>query len=594
MSASPALAVIKREFLTGLRSPKPFLFLAVLMLIMITGLVFMMGVVIQDTLRYGGALGSRDVRGLFMMFSFGLYISAMLLVPPMAAVSICIEKQQDSYDLLRMTYITPFALAMAKLFNVLGIYTLISVATLPIVGVFFFLVGIDWAQFVQSAVIVALSTLSCAVIGLACSAKFYRTLPAIMTTYVIGFLFQGGILLFLVLATEMFWTYTWINEFFNEYGMAIVSVMCPMASLGILAEGRLSSIPLNGGYYSLSPLLLVALYHGVIILAGLKVTLGILKRPTEPMKVDQEKPIDNQAELEARRKSFPFYLIDPRRRRPTIPDGANPLYHKELQTGLLGKGTFGVRVFYGFTIFCLVVASFAVAGGDFGIRDLGSFVAWPLLIDTIVILILTPSLVAMAMSKEHEWSNLDMLRMTLLEPGQIVQGKFRTGLYTAMIPMLGAFLGSIPLAFFGWHSSEAWAAAVAGFGTLAVCVVYTLALTLAVTATCKRGLTALLLGYGTSIGALVLLPLVLLFLTAAVDTMVTGRASFSEEVVKLLSYSSPLSAQLVNIESSGGYNRPELFNLYWLTNVTLFMGIALLLFRWAGRRFDRHLRHGLD
>lgn len=594
MSASPALAVIKREFLTGLRSPKPFLFLAVLMVIMITGLVFMLGVVIQDSLRYGGALGSQDVRGLFMMFSFGLYISAMLLVPPMAAVSICIEKQQDSYDLLRMTYISPFALAMAKLFNVLGIYTLVSIATLPIVGVFFFLVGIDWAQLIQSAVIIAFSALSCAVIGLACSAKFYRTLPAIMTTYMIGFLLQGGLLFAVALFFNMMWPYSWIMDLLNQLDEELVSVLCPPFALAMLGEGRLTAFPFLGGSFAISPLILIALYHGVIILVGLKITLSILRRPTEPMKVDQDKPIDSQAELQARRKSFPFYLIDPRRRRPMIPDGANPLYHKELQTGLLGKGTFGVRVFYGFTIFCLIVSAFAVAGGDFGMRDFGAFVAWPLLIDTILILILTPSLVAMSMSKEHEWGNLDMLRMTLLEPGLVVQGKFRTGLYTAVIPMFGAFLGSIPLAVFGWHSSEAWAAAVAGFGTLAVCVVYTLALTLAATATCKRGLTALLLGYGTSIGALVLLPMFLFFLVAAVETMVAGRVQFTEGTAETLLFSSPLSAQFANIESPGGSIRPELFNLYWLTNALLFVGITMALFRIAGRRFARHLKHGLD
>jgi len=585
MTASPALAVIKREFLTGLRSPKPFLFLAVLMLIMISGLVFMLGVVVQNILRYGGVLGSQEVRGLFMMFSYGLYISAMLLVPPMAAVSICIEKQQDSYDLLRMTYISPFSLAMAKLFNVLGIFTLIAIATLPIVGVFFFLVGIDWAQLIQSALVIALSTLSCAVIGLACSAKFYRTLPAIMTTYIIGFLLQGGLLFAVAIFFNLMWPYSWVMEALNQLDEEIVAVLCPPFALALLGQGFLSPVVL----------LFLVVYHSTIIVIGLKITLAILRRPTEPMKVDQEKPIDNQAELEARRKSFPFYLIDPRRRRPIIPDGANPLYHKELQTGLLGKGTFGVRVFYGFTIFCLVVSVFAVAGGDFGIRDFGTFVAWPLLIDTIVILILTPSLVAMAMSKEHEWGNLDMLRMTLLEPGQIVQGKFRTGLYTALIPMLAALLGSIPLAFFGWHSSEAWAAAVAGFGTLAVCVVYTLALTLAATATCKRGLTALLLGYGTSIGALVLLPMILFFLLAALEIFMTGSVQFSDNTGYVISYVSPLATQLANIESSGSYNQPDLlFNLYWLTNVTLFMGAALLLFRIAGRRFTRHLKHGLD
>ena len=583
MSASPALAVIKREFLTGLRSPKPFLFLAVLMLIMISGLVFMLGVVIQDSLRFGGAMGSQEVRALFTTFSFGLYISAMLLVPPMAAVSICIEKQQDSYDLLRMTYISPFSLAMAKLANVLGIFTLISIATLPIVGVFFFLVGIDWDQFIQSAIVIALSTLSCAVIGLACSAKFYRTLPAIMTTYVIGFLLQGGFLFAVAIFFNLMWPYSWIMEQLNHLDEEIVSVLCPPFALAMLGQGFLPP----------GPLLFTTLYHVAIIAIGLKITLATLGRPTEPMKVDQEKPIDNEAELQARRKGFPFYLIDPRRRRPMIPDGANPLYHKELQTGLLGKGTFGVRVFYGFAIFCLVVSAFSVAGGGRGMRDFDDFISWPLLIDTIVILILTPSLIAMGVSKEHEWGNLDMLRMTLLEPRQIIAGKFRTGLYTAALPVSAAILGSLPLAYFGWYSSEAWVAAATGLGSLVVCVAYTIALTLAVTATCRRGVTALLLGYGASIGTLVLLPLIIIFILAAAANFV-GNISFSESDAEIVAFLSPLSAQYANLISNDYNDGPNLLNLYWLANMLFFTGATYTLFKIAAIRFARNVNRGLD
>jgi hypothetical protein len=583
MTASPALAVIKREFLTGLRSPKPFLFLAVLLLIMILGLVFILGIVVQDMVRYGGSISTREVRTLFMVFSFGLYFSAMLLVPPMAAVSICVEKQQDSYDLLRMTYISPFALALAKLFNVLGIYTLVAIATLPVVGVFFFLVGIDWPQFVQSALIIAFSALSSAIIGLACSAKFYRTLPAIMTTYAIGFLLQGGLLLLFALVTEVLWPYTWISSLFNRFGVEFAAALCPMFALVVLAEGRLSVVILGANIF----------YQLAIIVVGLRIALSILRRPAEPMKVDQEKPIDDQTVLQARRKSFPYYLIDPRRRRAMIPDGSNPLYHKELQTGLLGKGTFSVRIFYGFTIFCLVVSIFAVVGGNFGIRDVAAFVGWPILIDTIVILILTPSLVAMGMSKEHEWGNLDMLRMTLLEPKQIINGKFRTGLYTALIPVSGAVLGSIPLGIFGWHSGDAWAAAFTGFGTMVVCVLYVLALTLMATATCKRGVSALLLGYGTSIGALVLFPLALFVMFQAARTYSRNFNVVGEFEERLIAFTSPLAAQLTNLESPGYYNDTSMFNFYWIANALFFGLVTLALFRLAGRRLARHLQRGV-
>lgn len=593
MTSSPALAVIKREFLSGLRSPKPFLFLTVLMIIMIAGLVFTLGIVLQQTLRFGGTINGQNVRELFMIFSMGLYLSAILLVPPMAAVSICTEKQQDSYDLLRMTYISPFSLAVAKLFNVLGIYTLIAIATMPIVGVFFFLVGIDWAQFVQSAIIIALSALSSAVIGLACSAKFYRTLPAIMTTYFIGFLTQGGLLFGIALFGELMWPYSWMMRIINRFDEQLASILCPFFSLAMLGEGRLTSFFIVGGYYSFSPIILIALYHGFLVFIGMRITLAILRRPTEPMRVDQEKPIDDQTVLEARRKRFPYYLIDPRRRRPMIHDGANPVYRKELQTGLLGKGTFGVRIFYGFTIFCLFVAIFAVVESDFGYRSAGAFVAWPVLIDTIVILILTPALVAMGMSKEHEWGNLDMLRMTLLEPWQIIDGKFRTGLFTAALPVAGAVLGSLPLAIFGWHDPAAWSAAITGFGSMIVCVVYTLALTLTATATCKRGITALMMGYGTAVFALVLFPLFIAFLYIASQLFWGNSSNFDDSEAQVVAYLSPLAAHYVNIESGGRFGNREMFNSYWFTNCVAFVGLSILLFGAASHRFSRHIKRGV-
>lgn len=585
MTASPALAVIKREFLSGLRSAKPFLFLAVLMLIMIIGLVFILGLVLQEAARYGRTISGRDVKELFSVFSFGLYFSAMLLVPPMAAVSICVEKQQDSYDLLRMTYISPFALTLAKLFNVLGIFTLVAVATMPIVGVFFFLVGIDWPQFVQSAIIIALSALSCAVIGLACSAKFYRTLPALLTTYAACFVLQGGGFFFFALLSQLLWPYSWVMDLLNRIDEEFVATLCPMFALATLSGGR----------FTLLNLIISMCYQGAIIAVGLRMTLAILRRPTEPMKVDSEKPIDDQTVLQARRKSFPYYLIDPRRRRPVIPDAANPLYYKELQTGLLGKGTFGVRIFYGFTIFCLVVSIFALASSDFGIRNYSAFVAWPILIDTVLILILTPSLVAMGLSKEHEWGNLDMLRMTLLEPWQIIDGKFRTGLYTALLPMLGAVLGSLPLAVFGLTSLDAWASAMASFGSMVVCVLYTLALTLMVTSTCKRGLTALLLGYGTSIGALVLLPLALGFCLSALQIFTGDLFVLDETQAEALAYTSPLATQVMNISGLRSYSSDHagLFNLYWMTNCVVFISASLALIALAGRRFSRFLERGL-
>lgn len=578
MYVSPGLAIVKREFLSGLRNAKPFLFLMVLMLVMIGGLVFMLSVILDQVMRYGGAIGGGEVRMLFMTFSYGLYFSAILLVPPMAGVSICIEKQQDSYDLLRMTYIRPFSLAMAKLLNVLGIYALVTIATFPIIGVFFFLVGIDWTQFVQSFLVIMASALSCAVIGLLCSAWFYRTLPAIITTYIIGFLLHGGILLLFALLMETLWRYTWVYQLFNIVDEKYILALCPVATLAMIGQG----------YYSMTATAIALVYHGAIVAIGLKLTLVILNRPARPMKIDAERPIDDQAQLKARRKQFPYYLLDPRRRRPMIPDGKNPVFSKELQTGLLGRGTFIVRIFYSFTIFCILVSVFYLEASDFRIRNYGPFAGWPVFIDTIFILIVTPTLIATALAKEHEWGNLDMLRMTLLDPGQIVSGKFRTALYTAFIPMGATVVGCMPLVYFAHRSSYTWAGLASGFGSMLASVLFLLSLTLLVAVRCKRGVTGLMLGYGAGIAAFVLLPGAFFFW----EVLATRGRGPDEYEAMAISFLSPILAQFANLSTVEEQKTESLLNLYWLANVGCFTAATALLVFLAKARFRRFLARG--
>lgn len=587
MKASPALAVIRREFLTGLRSPKPFIFLAVILLIMIAGAAFLVGVVLNENVQWRGSISTQDVRAMFMLYSMGLYFTGMLLVPPLAAVSICVEKQQDSYDLLRMTYISPFSLVFAKLANVIGLFTLVAIATLPIVGVFFFLVGIDWSQILQSVLVIAVSVLSCAIIGLAASAFCYRTLPAIMTTYAVGFACQGGLLLLFLIAGELFGIDLWILELARNMDESEAAMFSPLMAIAAIGDGRLNFVPI----------VISLVFQLVIALIALKFALVTLNRPMRAIKVDQEKPIDDQAELQARRKSFPYYLVDPRRRRPMIPDSANPLFQKELQTSLLGKGTFAIRILYGFTIFCFIVSLFSLFANEFGIRNIEGFVAWPILIDTCFVLILAPSLIALSMSKEQEWGNLDMLRMTLLDTDQIMDGKFRTGVYTAILPMAGAVFGCLPLAIFAWQYPAAWVTAFTGFVSMAVCVFYTLAISLAVTATCRRGVTALLLGYGASIGALLLFPGLLLFLTVVVGETIFRGGRGPNDIDGLfdaLVFLSPLTAQFLNVAGFEDYNADSPFNTYWLSNVLVFAFAAQMILKFAARRLDRRLTEGIE
>jgi len=580
MQPSPGIAIIKREFLSGLRNAKPFVFVGFVLLIMIVGLVFMIRESLETTLRYNGALSVRDVRALFMVFSMGLYFGAILLIPPMAGVSICIEKQQDSYDLLRMTYIRPASLAAAKLLNVLGIYGLVVIATLPILGVFFFLVGIDWTQLFLSSLVILTAALSCASIGLLCSAFFYRTLPAIITTFVLVFIFHGGFLLLLAIATELILIDTFLGRFIMDIiDQDYILALAPMISLVIIGE-------IFGSTFEV---VLGIVYHLALFGGAMTLTLVVLNRPTRPMQVESERPIDSQAELKARRKKFPYYLLDPRRRRPQIPDHRNPMLAKERQTGLLGRVTFGVRVFYGLAILCLVISLFSIMENNYSMGDYGTFTALPLLIDTILVLVLAPALIATSMAKEHEWGNMDMLRMTLLEPRQIVYGKFASSVLTAALPVAGALLGSFPVLFFSYKSLFGWAGVLSGLGSMVVCVLYVLSLTLLVTTGCRKGLTALMLAYGACIFALVLVPMGLLF------CMEVFRVPYERSLAGMIAATSPIIAQFFNLadltdEDDGEY----LVNAYWLVNLICFTALSAGFLLWAQARFRWQMRRGLE
>ena len=568
----PARAVIKRELLSGMRSPRPFFFLALFMMILILGLFFMLDVVLQEQIRWQGVVSSSMVRNLFMSFGMGLYFCAVLLIPPMAGVSICVEKQQGSYDLLRMSYIRASSLALAKLINVLSIYLMVVIASLPFVGVFFFLVGIDWDQFLITFVLLLTSALSMACIGLLCSSWCYRTLPAIISTYVLGILFHGGFLVAIILFFEITGNGAWLNKLDED----ILAAMIPFIGIGITSQ-------FSADY---DVIIWAVLYHGMLVAVSLSLALIILRRPARPILVDQEKPIDSQVELKARRKKFPYYLLDPRRRKPMIPDHQNPMYGKELQSGLLTRGSFSIRVLYVFTLFSLAVAIATISANDFG-RYPEAMAAWAIFFDMLFVLVLTPTLVATTMAKEWEWENVDSLRTTLLSPAEIATGKFRAALRTTMLPVFGCLLGNSVLIVFGYDSEAFWRVGLMALCTMLVAVFYALSISFWASASCRRSLTGLLLAYGASILAIALLPLV--FIIAGSWLFGDVRFDSSEEL--FYCFLSPVYAYIALLENFDDMSSSGVFS-YWILNVSCFIGLSFLFLGRARQRYVHSILRG--
>ena len=106
-----------------------------------------------------------------------------------------------------------------------------------------------------------------------------------------------------------------------------------------------------------------------------------------------------------------------------------------------------------------------------------------------------PLLMANAFIKERETGNMDMLRMTLLTPRQIVLGKLAAGL-TALAPLLLALtLAGVPLMAITADFGRSLRVLLAGFPTLYVSTWTTACLALYVSVRAKRTTVALVVTY---------------------------------------------------------------------------------------------------
>lgn len=569
---SPAMALIKRELLATLRGRRAYLFL-MLMLAIMTGVLFLyLHDIGQIELSNSGGMADLTTT-MFYTFGYGLYLAAVLLVPPIAAGSICTEKQQEQLDLVRMTYIRPSSLLFGKFVNILGLYGLVAIATLPFAGVMLFFTGLDAQQYVQVLLLLLFSAASATMLGLYFSARLYRTIPAVLVTYVFILLTQFALAILFVFLIGLtpasgpgHTVYEWADPLF--------ATCLPCYGITMMRYGSLHPL-----FYIIAPM-----YHIGLVLGFGYLARRILDRPTEPMKVNSERTIADPALLEQRRKQFPFYLIDPQRRRALIGDRQNPVLVKERYTGLASRGTTAIRILYITAIAAVITGAFTSVIIETSRDKLLS--TWGFLaVETLLLLGIAPSFMATAFSKEREWGNWDMLRMTLLTPRQVVLGKLMAALQSIAFPAATLLIATLPLLQPALRDSDILSGWAFGTVMMGVTLVYAISVSLVAALHASRSLSALLWAYGVCLAILVALPI----LVALLEFDDIFRQYVPRYVALWLS---PLTMPILSME---GYISPLAQPYVWshiaavlaLSGVLIVLSIYWCAALWRGPRATR-------
>ena len=570
----PSVGLLRRELLSGMRRGRTYAVQAIFVAggIALAVVGWPEGAYVLTRL----ASFSREFLNVVALVLFG---SCVLFVPAFAANAIALERERRTFDLLQLTLIRPAGMVLGNLLNSVGFFLFLTVAALPVFSVAFFLVGVDLMQMTRVVAIVLMSAVACGLVGIAVSARCKKLFQAVALSYV------AVLLLFLVAPCILFvfWVAVWVvvaqvvggPQMFPGFD-AFVQVCSPVATIVATVNGFL--IP--------QAFWLALFSQGAVAAVCFWLATQSLGRVSETPQVETPpKPIDDPDVLQARRRRYPFFLIDPLKPKRPIEDGRNPMLVKELRWGLLTRGTMLVRMTYWAVIlFFLLGAGAYLESGSYN-----SMYAW-LMSQIVVTVLVAPALLANAFTKEHEQGNLDALRMTLLTPREIVFGKLLSGALALCPVLVAAVLSALQTALFlGLHQ---WSLMTTAYGTLLVCCWLCFGSSLLASLFTRRTTMAVVLSYVFGFVALVGVAAVVWLLATYVVTPAGGAAvsvATVRTIERVAGFLSPIFAFMLNASSyrSAGLEASAKIGGYWLANVAVFASVAAVMTGCAVRLFER-------
>lgn len=374
-------------------------------------------------------INSNEIFTVFLNLNLALVI---LIIPAFVSTTITQERENHSFDLLFTSLLTPAEIMAGKLFSSLAITFLVVIASMPITAVCALSGGISIALLAKAYSVLLLATLGYGLFGLCMSAVCLRSFTALVLTYVGMLLFAGATWLPAVLLRE-------------SLGLGalwrVVRALSPFEVLLALNHPERYELQVTG----LSAPMVYKLYVvGMLALSLVCFVLFCLHvlRPPWARRTRQEEVFSDARQALRRRLTFPFYLVDPLRRKRPIAGWRNPVYVAEIRSRIFGKPKVILRVLSAIIVLSmlllmLVAAQFATTFEP----DLVRLVA--IVFQVGVVAFFAPAVCSGSITDERVSGTLTLLRLTPLTARAVVAGKLKAGLLYVMIFLVS----SIPVLF---------------------------------------------------------------------------------------------------------------------------------------------------
>lgn len=499
----PLASLVKRELVRNLRRTRPFVWLA------LTTMVAALIVIFMYPDEKTTPMMLRSVASiLFSNFTTMLTLIALVLVPAYGAATIVVEREQDTFDLLSLTLLRPPMTFIGKLASVLGLFVLIECAMLPIVASAFFLIGVDVLLMAQTAVGLLVIAMTGACAGILSSTYVRGTPQAISGGYVLTMILLIGYAAPFGLLAYMIWTQ---SEWAGQYAYALVGFLVNLSPFALLGSVR-----------RLDQVVMVILAQGFFWVACLLAAWKLLRRTPEERSystaavsarsspalrnptpaLSESPPLPSEITAETFTDPRPRAVRGPRAFGelppwPSVPDGANPLFRRELRQFRVTQRLTPLRAVVGgvFVLSAMMLSAYIVQEVWMDDRAANLAVrAWMLGL-VVFMAFVTPAVSATTWTREYERETADLLRMSLLTPYEMLLGKLTAALVACASPLLIALLASWPLLILLVAGPTSIVAFAAGVVTIVVTMVECVAVSMWLGMMTRKTTAAILYGY---------------------------------------------------------------------------------------------------
>jgi ABC-type transport system involved in multi-copper enzyme maturation permease subunit len=384
--------VLQRELLVNLRMPRSFVLLFVYQLVLGAVVYFAWP---KEDVRLDLTDSNQSMGNLVDLVFLGQYILASLMAPSFAAGAVSGEKERKTFEMLLSSPILPESIVMGKLVAALTHLAILIFASLPIVMLCLPLGGVSFYEVVAAYLALISSVIMFGMISVACGSYFPRTSSSLVVSYLL--------ILPLAIASVLFWQ-----------------------SLSNVGETR----------FNLSITVIPGISAAVSIVLFYLVSASMLY--PRDMGSDGKEVIDLEQEsqqaigLVIQRDKFPDKLFTPPIRKTLMPDGANPIYDKEMRSEIFGQGTLMLRLAIQISMILAIpmMAYFLYIDKQLAWWYISYVVLFNILIG--------PVFSAGSVTSERERQTLDLLLTTIITPWQILWGKLLSGLRVSSV--LSGFL----------------------------------------------------------------------------------------------------------------------------------------------------------